>query len=370
MVYHALYIWQHADWPNFSFSLEKLSPLLQQVHFNQGILLGRVQELGVHVQEQLCLHALGEDVVKSSAIEGEYLNVQSVRSSLARRLGVDIGTLAPVDRHVEGIVEMALDATQQYTQPLSQERLYAWHAALFPTAYSGLQKILVAQYRDDSQGPMQVVSLTKNQQHIHFQAPPAECLVEQMKRFLHWLNNDNESNPFIKAGIAHLWFLTLHPFDYGNGRIGRAIIDYFLARADNLGQRYYSMSAQIQANRSSYYETLELTQKEGMDITQWLLWFLNTLAQAMQKAIDSLDEIHSKTQFWQRNSGRVLNERQIKVINRLLDGFEGKLNNRKWVAIANCSRDTALRDINDLVEKGILSKAQGGGRSVSYELIL
>lgn len=362
------YIWQLETWPEWTYRQNELSELISQAHYQQGLLLGRMQDLGWDLRQEASLNMLTENVVKSSEIEGERLSVQSVRSSLARKLGIEIGALSLVERHVEGVVEMMLDATGHFEEPLTHERLFAWHAALFPTRYSGLTKIKTADYRDDSQGAMQVVSGAYGREKIHYQAPPAEVLQTEMEIFLNWVNHNQRHDCFIKAAIAHLWFLTLHPFEDGNGRIARAIGDLLLARADNSAQRFYSLSARIQQTRSSYYDILEQTQKGTVDITAWLKWFLETLIAAMEAAHHSLNQVLLKAKFWQQWRGIPLNERQIKVLNRLLDGFEGRLNNRKWVAIANCSRDTALRDINDLLEKGVLQKSESGGRSVYYEL--
>lgn len=362
------YIWQSARWPDWSFDLAEISDTLNQVHYQQGLLLGRMRDLGMDVRQQAVLSALTEDVVKTSAIEGEQLNAQSVRSSLARRLGMDIGALAPVDRSVEGVVEMILDATGKFDQELTAERLFAWHAALFPTGYSGMSKINVARYRDDKLGAMQVVSGRMGREKVHYQAPPAERIEQEMNVFIDWLNTETPSDLFVKAAIAHLWFLTLHPFDDGNGRIARAIADRLLAKADKSAQRFYSLSAQVQYKRSEYYDILEQTQKGRLNTGQWIKWFLTTIAEAMQAAHSQLDGVLYKTGFWRKWADTSLNERQIKVLNRLLDGFDGRLNNRKWVAIAQCSRDTALRDITDLLHKGILTKAEGSGRSVHYDL--
>lgn len=364
----SLYIWQQNTWKTWAYQTDALYDLLKQIYHQQGLLLGRVQELGFDLRQQASLNMLTQDVVKSSEIEGERLSVQSVRSSLARKLGVEIGALSPVERHVEGVVEMILDATKHFRLPLNDERLFAWHAALFPTGYSGLTKIAVARYRDDAHGAMQVVSGAYGREKVHYQAPPAKVLPREMTDFLLFVNDNNQHDPFIKAAIAHLWFLTLHPFEDGNGRIARAIGDSLLARADNTEQRFYSLSAQIQQTRSAYYDILEQTQKGNNDITAWLQWFLQTLLDAMKTAHYQLDEVVFKARFWQHWRGIVLNERQIKVLNRLLDGFDGQLSNRKWVAIAGCSRDTALRDITDLLDKGILQRAESGGRSMYYQL--
>jgi Fic family protein len=331
-------------------------------------LLGRLADVGMALRDQASLGALTEDVVKTSEIEGEHLDVESVRSSIARRLGVDIGALAPVDRHVEGVVEMVLDATADCHAPVTRERLFGWHAALFPTGYSGLSKIKVGTWRDDTSGPMQVVSGPIGRQCVHFEAPPADRLDAETRRFLDWINAASMNPPLIKAGLGHLWFVTLHPFDDGNGRIARAIGDLLLARADGSPQRFYSLSAQIQRERTAYYDILERTQKQSMDVTEWLAWFIDTLHRAVDQAQHSLDAVLLKTRFWQRCATTPLNERQVKLLNRLLDGFEGKLTSSKWAVIAKCSSDTALRDINDLLARGVLRKTDAGGRSTGYEL--
>jgi len=330
--------------------------------------MGRLADVGMALRDQASLAALTEDVVKTSEIEGEHLNVESVRSSIARRLGVDIGALAPVDRHVEGVVEMVLDATANCNEPVSRERLFGWHAALFPTGYSGLSKIAVGAWRDDASGPMQVVSGPVGRQRVHFEAPPADRLEAETSRFLDWINRAPNEPLLIRAALGHLWFVTLHPFDDGNGRIARAIGDLLLARADGSPQRFYSLSAQIQRERKVYYDILEQIQKGTLDVTEWLAWFLATLHRAVDQAQHTLDAVLAKTRFWQRWATTPLNERQVKLVNRLLDGFEGKLTSSKWAAIAKCSPDTALRDINDLLVRGLLRKSDAGGRSTSYEL--
>jgi Fic family protein len=362
------YIWQANDWPNWRFDLAALVGPMADVSRAQGLLLGRLADVGMALRDQASLGALTEDVVKTSEIEGEQLDVESVRSSIARRLGVDIGALAPVDRHVEGVVEMVLDATANCDAPVTRERFFGWHAALFPTGYSGLSKIKVGTWRDDSNGPMQVVSGPIGRQRVHFEAPPAERLDTETRRFLDWVNEASNDPPLIKAGLGHLWFVTLHPFDDGNGRIARAIGDLLLARADGSPQRFYSLSAQIQRERRAYYDILEVTQKRSMDVTEWLAWFLDTLHRAVDQAQHTLDAVLVKTRFWQRWATTPLNERQVKLLNRLLDGFEGKLTSSKWAAIAKCSPDTALRDINDLLARGVLRKTDAGGRSTGYEL--
>jgi Fic family protein len=365
------YIWQASDWPTWRFDLAALAQPLAEVSRAQGLLMGRLADVGMSLRDQASLSVLTEDVIKTSEIEGERLNAESVRSSIARRLGVDIGALAPVDRHVEGVVEMVLDATTNCNAAVTRDRLFAWHAALFPTGYSGLVRINVGGWRDDVSGPMQVVSGPLGRQRVHFEAPPAERLESEVGRFLSWANKASSEPLLIKAGLAHLWFVTLHPFDDGNGRIARAVGDLFLARADGSPQRFYSLSAQIQRDRKAYYDILERTQKQSLDVTEWLAWFLATLQRAVDQAQHTLDAVLVKTRFWQRCAtpgSAPLNERQTKVINRLLDGFEGKLTSSKWAAITKCSPDTALRDITDLLARGVLRKSAAGGRSTSYEL--
>lgn len=365
------YIWQASDWPSWRYDLAALAQSLADVSRAQGLLMGRLADVGMALRDQASLSALTEDVIKTSEIEGEQLNAESVRSSIARRLGVDIGALAPVDRHVEGVVEMVLDATANCNAGVTRDRLFGWHAALFPTGYSGLVRINVGDWRDDTTGPMQVVSGPLGRQRMHFEAPPADRLQSETDRFINWANSASNEPPLIKAGLAHLWFVTLHPFDDGNGRIARAVGDLFLARADGSPQRFYSLSAQIQRERKAYYDILERTQKQSLDVTEWLAWFLETLHRAVDEAQHTLDAVLAKTRFWQRwaaPGSAPLNERQVKLVNRLLDGFEGKLTSSKWAAIAKCSPDTALRDITDLLARGVLRKSDAGGRSTSYEL--
>ncbi|KNE26515.1 Fic family protein [Achromobacter spanius] len=364
-----LYIWQAPDWPNWRYDLAVLAEPLARVSRAQGMLLGRLADVGLGLQGQASLAALTDDVLKTSEIEGEHLNAASVRSSIARRLGVDIGALAPVDRNVEGVVDMVLDASGNSSQPLTAERLFGWHAALFPTGYSGLGKITTGGWRDDAQGPMQVVSGHVGRHKVHYEAPAAARLSAEMMRFLDWVNAPRVSEPaLIRAGLGHLWFVTLHPFDDGNGRIARAIGDLLLARADDSPQRFYSLSAQIQRQRNAYYDILERTQKGTLDVTAWLLWFVQMLDEAVRQAHHTLDAVLGKARFWNRVSGASLNDRQVKVLNRLLDGFEGKLTSSKWAALAKCSSDTALRDITELVDLGVLQRSGAGGRSTSYEL--
>lgn len=362
------YIWQHPDWPNWRYDLSDLIGPLAEVSRAQGLLVGRLADVGMGLRDQASLTALTEDVLKTSEIEGEKLDAESVRSSVARHLGVDIGALAPVDRNVEGVVDMILDATTNCAQPLSLKRLHGWHAALFPTGYSGMSPIRVGRFRDDAGGPMQVVSGPVHRRRVHFEAPPAVNLAMEVDRFLDWVNRSTDDPPLLKAGLGHLWFVTLHPFDDGNGRIARAIGDLLLARADGSPQRFYSLSAQIQKDRKAYYEILERTQKGTLDVTAWLGWFLDTLHRAVENAHRTLDSVLAKSIFWQRWAGTALNERQVKVLNRMLDGFEGKLTSSKWASITKCSSDTALRDINELVCLGLLRKCPAGGRSTAYEI--
>lgn len=361
-----LYIWQHDDWPNWAYNQQRLTPLLAQVHRAQGRLLGRMHDMGLDLKDQAALRALTDDVLKTSEIEGEKLNPDSVRSSIARKLGVDIGALAPADRQVEGVVDMTLDATQRYHAPLTEDRLFGWHAALFPAGFSSLNPIRVGQWRDDSRGPMQVFSGPIHRQQVHYEAPPACVLNKEMQRFLNWFNSADQDDLVIKAGLAHLWFVTIHPFEDGNGRIARAVGDMVLARAEQSAQRYYSLSAQIQRERKDYYDQLESTQKGGLDVTDWLTWFLACLLRAVEKAEETLATVLAKARFWQQLAGISLNDRQIKLLNKLLDGFEGKLTSSKWATIAKCSQDTALRDITDLLERGVLRKSDASGRSTSY----
>jgi Fic family protein len=364
------FIWQRSDWPQWRHDAAALGAPLARVSQAQGLLLGRLADLGLALRDEACLEALTKDVVETSAIEGEQLNVRSVRSSIARRLGVDIGALAPVDRHVEGVVEMVLDATANFSQALSAKRLFGWHAALFPAGHSGLKRIRVGRWRDDAGGPMQVVSGPIHRPRVHFEAPPAARLGDEIARFLRWANARSDEPALIKSALAHLWFVTVHPFDDGNGRIARAVGDLFLARADGSPQRFYSLSAQIQRERKGYYEVLESTQRGSLDATGWLLWFLAALERALDSAQSTLDGVLAKARFWQRWATTPLNARQVKLLNRVLDGFDGALTSGKWAAIAKCSGDTALRDLTQLVEWGVVRKAPAGGRSTAYELVV
>jgi Fic family protein len=329
-----------------------------------------MQGLGFELRREAHLSTLTEDVVRSSEIEGEKLDSDQVRSSIARRLGMEVGGLVPTDRDVEGVVEMMLDATTNYAQPLTADRLFGWHAALFPTGRSGLHKITVGNWRTDSGGPMQVVSGPIGRQKVHYEAPPAARVSQEMKRLLSWFKAPGDSDPLFVAGLAHLWFVTIHPFDDGNGRIARAIADMALARSEGSPQRFYSMSAQIRRERSDYYITLERAQKGGLDVTSWQEWFLSCLRRAIEGSQDTLSSVLTKARFWERFAQESLNARQVNVLNRLLDNFEGKLTTSKWAKLTKSSQDTAYRDILDLVERGALRKDSGGGRSTSYSLVM
>ena len=363
-----MYLWQRKDWPAFTWDERSLTNLLTEVSMEQGRLLGRMEALGFELRDEAHLRTLTDDVVKSSEIEGEALDPGQVRSSIARRLGMDVSGLVPADRNVEGVVEMMMDATSNYNKDLTEERLYAWHSALFPTGRSGMRVIQVGSWRDDIEGPMQVVSGPIGKEKIHYEAPAAGQIADEMKKFLSWFAKPGDMNPLIIAGLAHLWFVTIHPFDDGNGRIARAIADMALARSELTSKRFYSMSAQIRRENTSYYRSLEYTQKGDLDVTNWLNWFLSCLNRAITGAQISLSSILDKAHFWERFAKEPLNERQIKVLNRLLDGFEGKLTTSKWAKIAKCSQDTAYRDILNLIKCGALQKDPGGGRSTSYSL--
>jgi Fic family protein len=364
------YIHELPQWPYFKWAQERLAKQLAAVRHRQGRLIGRMHGLGFPLQEEAVLKTLTEEVLKSSEIEGEILDRDQVRSSIARRLGMDIAGLPAADRNVEGIVDMMLDATQRYKLPLTEERLFGWHAALFPTGHSGISKITVGAWRNDKSGPMQVISGPYGKEKVHYEAPAAGRLDGEMKSFLAWFNGNEDVDPVIKAAIAHLWFVTIHPFDDGNGRIARAIADMALARSEDSPQRFYSMSAQIRIERKAYYDILEATQKADHDITAWLEWFLSCLDRAFEGAELTLAAVLRKAEFWKKHEAAQLNARQRNMLNRLLDGFEGKLTNAKWALIEKCSPDTALRDINDLLDQGILARDPGGGRSTSYSIAL
>ena len=363
-----MYIHELKDWPRLHWDTDRLAEPLASVRHRQGRLLGRMESMGFSLRQEAVLRTLTADVLKSSEIEGEKLDADQVRSSIARRLGMDIGALKPADRNVEGVVEMMLDATRNYDKPLTAERLFSWHATLFPTGRSGMTKITVGAWRDDGAGPMQVVSGPIGKERVHFVAPAAARLEHEMTAFLEWFNRPAEIDEVLKASLSHLWFVTIHPFDDGNGRIARAIADMALARSEKTSQRFYSMSSQIRQEREAYYDILEQTQKDGMDVTPWMDWFLGCLGSAIDGADAILGSVLVKARFWERIQGTPLNKRQTLVLNRLLDGFEGKLTTSKYAKLTKSSQDTALRDILPLVERGILIRGPEGGRSTSYEL--
>ncbi len=358
------YIHEHAEWPNLKWDEKKLSQLLSDTRFLQGTLAGKMQAIGFSEKNEANLQTLTSDIIKSSEIEGEKLNLGSVRSSVARRLGIDIAGASPSDHNVEGIVEMMLDATQKYSEPLTIERLFSWHAALFPTGRSGMYKINVGSFRDDKKGPMQVISGNIGREKIHFEAPAAEKLRDEMSVFVDWYNTQ-KIDPLIKAAVAHIWFLTIHPFDDGNGRMARALTDLLLARSENSSQRFYSLSSQIYTERESYYHNLEESQKGGTDITTWIIWFLNCLSKAIGNSEHALANVLSKSQFWQTHAKLNFNERQKKILTLLQENFNGNLTSSKWAKLGKCSQDTAGRDIEDLIKKNILLK-KGDGRSTHY----
>jgi len=364
------YIHQNPDWPNLRWNNAKLLPLLADVRHRQGRLLGRMEGLGFRLRAEASLTMLTSDVIKSSAIEGSLLDAEQVRSSIARRLGLDFGGNAKANRDVEGVVEMMLDAAQKYAEPLTSERLFGWHASLFPTGRSGMRRITVGAWRPADIGAMQVVSGPMGRERVHFEAPTADRLEREVSAFLGWFEAANGIDPVLKAGIAHFWFVTIHPFEEGNGRISRAIADMALARAEGTIERFYSMSTQIEAEKKQYYLNLEQSQKGGVDITSWLEWFLGCLGRAIAGAEAGLASVLGKAKIWERiNNQSQVNERQRKVINRLLDGFEGKLSTSKYAKLAKCSGDTALRDIKILLDQGILIQDEGGGRNTSYRLV-
>jgi Fic family protein len=362
------YIHEQKDWPKLSWDEAQLATLLAKVRHHQGRLLGRMEGLGFALRNEASLAMLTSDVVKSSAIEGEFLDPEAVRSSIARRLGLDNGGAAASNREVEAIVELMLDATQHYRKELTTERLFNWHASLFPTGRSGMRRIEVGGWRTAEAGAMQVVSGPIGREKVHFEAPAADRLENEMAAFLKWLREPVGVDPVLVAGVAHFWFVTIHPFEDGNGRIGRAIADMALARADGSAQRFYSMSAQIELERKQYYSELERSQRGSLDITAWLEWFLECLGRSLQQAEDALQGIIRKAKLWDLVNLNPVNERQRKVLNRLLDGFEWKLTTSKYAKLAKCSADTALRDIRTLFEQGMLTQNEGGGRSTSYSI--
>ncbi len=365
-----MWIYEPQNWPDFFWNAEALVFKLADVRHRQGRLLGRMEGLGFELKREAGLSTLTNDVVKSSALEGEKLNPEEVRSSIARRLGIDIAGLIPASRDVDGIVEMMLDATRQFSKPLTRDRLFDWHAALFPTGRSGMRRITVGEWRTIDAGPMQVVSGPIGNEKIHFEAPSAEHLEKEMQVFLKWLDNGLDIDPVLKAGIAHLWFVTIHPFEDGNGRIARAIGDMVLARTDGTQDRFYSLSSQIEAERKDYFNQLEKQQRSSLDITGWLAWFLDCLGRAISSAETTLGNILFKAQLWDTINQRPVNDRQRIIINRMLeDDFKGYMNTSKYAKLAKCSNDTALRDIQGLKDRGIFIQNPGGGRSTSYRLL-
>ena len=359
------YIHELKDWPQFSWDEARLAEKLATVRHHQGRFIGRMEGLGFKLRAEAVLQSLTQEVIKSSEIEGEELNREYVRSSIARRLGMDVGGVKHADKNVEGVVEMMLDATQRFDKPITIERLFSWHSALFPTGRSGMTKIRVGKWRDDKGGPMQVVSGPIGKEAVHFQAPDAKIIPTQMRVFLKWFNSKN-LDAVQKAAIAHLWYVTIHPFEDGNGRIARAITDLSLARSEKTPQRFYSMSTQILLERKDYYEALESTQKGNLDITDWLEWFLGCLGRVFTGSEILLSSVLKKAKFWEKHGVESFNERQRKLLNLLFDGFEGELTSSKWAKLGKCSQDTASRDIDDLLKRKILSKNPGGGRSTSY----
>lgn len=364
----SIYIHNRKNWTNFTWNDKKVLLKLSETRNLQGKLLGRMESLGFDLQNEAMLNTLTLEIVKSSEIEGEILEKEQVRSSIARRLGIDIAGAIESERHIDGIVEMMLDVSQRYDSPLTKERLFGWHSALFPTGWSNLYKIVVGDWRKDIKGSMQVVSGPLGREKVHFEAPTAERIDSEMEQLLDWIENEIEVDPVLKAAISHLWFVTIHPFEDGNGRITRAITEMILARSDKSAKRFYSMSSQIRIERKQYYEVLERTQKGTSDITEWILWFLECLQGAINSTYEVLQKVLEKAEFWKIHSTTILNERQQKMINILLDGFTGKLSTTKWGKICKCSQDTALRDIQDLIKKEILQKEASGGRSTNYEL--
>lgn len=362
------FIHQKDNWPEFTWNSNDFLELLSEARNLQGRLIGKMETLGFDLRDEALLDTLTLDVLKSSEIEGEFLNPDQVRSSIARRLGMEIAGAIESDRNVEGVVEMMLDASQNCFDPLTANRLFDWHAALFPTGRIGMYKITVANWRKDTTGPMQVVSGAMGKEKVHFQAPDSDLVEKEMTRFIDWFNKKN-IDLVIKAAVAHLWFVTIHPFEDGNGRITRALTDMLLAQSDKSNQRFYSMSAQIRLERKQYYEMLEKTQKGNLDITNWIVWFLNCLINALKSTDSVLTRVLFKAEFWQKHRNTSINDRQRKLLNKLMNRFDGKLTSSKWAKIAKCSKDSAVRDINDLIDKGILQKEAAGGRSTNYELI-
>jgi Fic family protein len=364
-----IYIYQHSDWPKFRWDSKSILLPLSNVRHLQGKLVGQMETIGFKLRNEAVLETLTLEVIKTSEIEGQILDLSQVRSSIARRLGIEVSGLVPSDRNVDGVVEMMLDATQNYKKALTTDRLFGWHSTLFPAGRSGMYKIIVGNWRDDSTGPMQVVSGALGKEKVHFEAPPAKEIRNEMKSFLSWFNKVTDQDLILKSAIAHLWFITIHPFEDGNGRIARALSEMLLTRSDDTPQRFYSMSSQIGAERKNYYNILEKTQKGTLDITEWLVWYLKCLEDALKSSDIILSKVLYKHRFWIKYSSETLNSRQILLINKLLDNLIGQLTTSKWAKIAKCSQDTALRDIQDLLNKKILQKNTSGGRSTNYKLV-
>lgn len=362
----AKYIYQYENWPHFTWDEKQIQVILGKVRHLQGKIFGQMGFLGFSEKEETVLSTLTSDVIKSSEIEGERLNYEQVRSSIARRLGIEYAGMIYSDRNVEGVVEMMLDATQNYNKPLDEERLFGWHAALFPTGRSGMHRIDVGCYRTEA---MQIVSGAMGKERVHYEAPSPNKMKEEMVVFLNWFNTDTKIDNVLKAAIAHFWFIIIHPFDDGNGRIARALSDLLLSLSDDSSQRFYSLSSQILTERKVYYEILKKTQHSNGNITEWLVWFLNCLFRALKTSEDTMQMVIYKSEFWDKHKNTSINSRQRVMLNKLLDGFDGKLKSSKWAKITKCSADTALRDIKDLIEKGILKQEESGGRSTNYELI-
>jgi Fic family protein len=363
-----MYIHERSDWPDFTWDEVSVSALLAETRYKQGLLLGRMASLGFKLKEEAALLVLTKDAVNTAGIEGEILNPHSVRSSIARRLGIEDAGANPSDRAVDGLVEVLIDATRSHDAPLALDRLFGWHAALFPTGRSGMRRITVGDWRKDEKGPMQVVSGPNGRETVHFEAPSHERLPDEMSRFISWFNTSDETDPVMKSALSHLYFITVHPFDDGNGRIARATGDMQLARADKTGLRFYSISTQIQKEKTSYYETLEKCQKGTLNISAWIKWYLGCLSRAIDGAESILASVLDKDLFWKKHSGEKFTDRQREMLKRLLDGFDGKLTSSKWAKICKCSQDTAQRDINNLMERGVLEKEEAGGRSTSYRI--
>ena len=360
------FIYQYDQWPEFTWDEKEINVILGKVRHLQGRIFGQMEALGFTIKEDTILSTLTLDVLKSSEIEDETLNYEQVRSSIARRLGIEYSGMVRTERDVDGLVEMMLDATQNYNEPLNEARLFGWYAALFPARWSGMHRINTGCY---PKAGIQIVSDPMGKEKINFLAPSPEQVKQEMDKFLDWFNGETNIDAVLKAAIAHFRFIIIHPFDDGNGRIARAMSDLLLARSEESSQRFYSLSNQILIERKVYYETLQKVQHSSGDITKWLDWFLNCLNRALKSTEETMKKVLQKAGFWDIQKETVLNSRQRLMLNKLLDEFDGKLKTSKWAKIAKCSSDTALRDIKDLIDKGILKQEESGGRSTNYELI-